>query len=1150
MTYWSAGLALRTGFEESSAPRSWQMWHAVVSVLALLLLTGAFSAPAHAQSVTFAGNQIDFGSVNVCPSGQNSPAPCSQTLTLNYNVAATTTFGATPNVLTQGAPNLDFKLASGNTCTGTVFAGGTCEVNVTFAPLVPGGRMGAVQLTDSSNNLLVTTLIYGIGQGPAIAFGPGVQTTVSVNGLGYPGGIALDGAGDLFIVDGSNNRVLEVPPGGGTPAVVGSGLSGPTAVAVDGAGNIFIGDLNNNRVVEVPAGGGAQITVNTGNYTLSRPYGVAVDGAGNIFIADGGNNRVVEVPAGGGAPTTVGSSLSNPHAVAVDGTGNVFIGQAGPVAEVLAGGAGQTTVNTGSYTLAGPEGITVDGAGDVFITDTFNNRVVEVPAGGGTPTTVGSGLSFPFGVAVDGAGDVFITNYMNSQVVEVQRSRAPSLTFASTPVGSTSSDSPQSVTIQNIGNEPLNAIAPGLVVTGPNFLQVAGSGTPVDCNNSFELTPGATCNLSLNFRPQNVNPPPSTAVFTDNVLNISPSTSQTITMQVTGTPAGQTINFTLNAPASAVYGSSFTVAATGGASGNPVTFTFFGECSVVTNFPGNATYTMNSGTGACSVIANQAGNASYSAAPQIIEAVSAILALQTINFTTDSPTSAVYNSSFTVSATGGVSGNAVAFASSGACSNLGGTYTMTSGTGTCSVIANQAGNSNYSAASPVTQTVNAALAAQTIGFTANAPASAAYNSGFTVSASGGASGNAVAFTSSGACSNSGATYTMTSGTGACSVIANQAGNANYSAASPVTQTVNATLAAQTIGFTASAPASAAFNSSFTVSATGGGSGNAVTFTSSGACSNLVGTYTMTSGTGTCSVIANQAGNANYSAASPVTQTVNATLAAQTITFPAIPTQNGPGTVTLAATASSGLTVSYAVTSGPATVSGNIVTTTAGGAITVQASQAGNGNYSAATAVSKTFTVNANASGLNGNNCNGEYTGTYSGSLTVSKGQVCSFTSGGVTGQLTQTGGRVVFENNSFVNGNVQMSGGSLTFIDSSVGGNFGIQNLPASAGTTQVCGSSVKGNLQVQSNGAAVQIGSGTGCAGNTVGGDLQVHNNSAATTVDNNTVGGNLQNQNNTGATEVFTNVVTHQLQCNGNSSITGGGNTASSKTGQCATF
>jgi len=198
---------------------------------------------------------------------------------------------------------------------------------------------------------------------------------------------------------------------------------------------------------------------------------------------------------------------------------------------------------------------------------------------------------------------------------------------------------------------------------------------------------------------------------------------------------------------------------------------------------------------------------------------------------------------------------------------------MTSGTGTCSVIANQAANTNYAAAAPVTKTVTATVAAQAIAFTTSPPASAAYKSTFTVAAAGGGSGNAVTFTSSGACSNSGATYTMTSGTGICSVIANQAGNTNYSAAPPVTKTVTATVAAQTITFTTNPPASAAYKSSFKVAATGGGSGNAVSFTSSGACTNSGATYTMTSATGTCSVIANQAGNSNYAAATQVTKTV-------------------------------------------------------------------------------------------------------------------------------------------------------------------------------------------------------------------------------------------------------------------------------------
>ncbi|MBV8673650.1 MAG: NHL repeat-containing protein, partial [Acidobacteriaceae bacterium] len=80
-----------------------------------------------------------FPVTNVCPSGQSTPAPCNNTVTLSYNVPTTTTFGA-PQVLTQGTPNLDFTLANGSTCTGTISAGSTCLVNVTFTPMAPGLR--------------------------------------------------------------------------------------------------------------------------------------------------------------------------------------------------------------------------------------------------------------------------------------------------------------------------------------------------------------------------------------------------------------------------------------------------------------------------------------------------------------------------------------------------------------------------------------------------------------------------------------------------------------------------------------------------------------------------------------------------------------------------------------------------------------------------------------------------------------------------------------------------------------------------------------------------------------------------------------------------------------------------------------------------
>jgi len=78
----------------------------------------------------------------------------------------------------------------------------------------------------------------------------------------------------------------------------------------------------------------------------------------------------------------------------------------------------------------------------------------------------------------------------------------------------------------------------------------------------------------------------------------------------------QTITFTLNPPSRALVGHSFTVAATGGGSGNPVIFTSAGACSNT-----GPTYTMTSGKGTCEVIANQAGNTQYAPAPQITESV-------------------------------------------------------------------------------------------------------------------------------------------------------------------------------------------------------------------------------------------------------------------------------------------------------------------------------------------------------------------------------------------------------------------------------------------------------------------------------------------------------------------------------------------------
>lgn len=93
------------------------------------------------------------------------------------------------------------------------------------------------------------------------------------------------------------------------------GLSQPTGLALNAAGDLYIADSGNNRVVKVPAGGGGQSTVPTTG--LSDPLGLALDGSGSLYVADGFNNRVVRLrETGGGQVTLPFTGLNTPTGLA------------------------------------------------------------------------------------------------------------------------------------------------------------------------------------------------------------------------------------------------------------------------------------------------------------------------------------------------------------------------------------------------------------------------------------------------------------------------------------------------------------------------------------------------------------------------------------------------------------------------------------------------------------------------------------------------------------------------------------------------------------------------------------------------------------------------------------------------------------------
>jgi hypothetical protein len=567
-----------------------------------LVMFGGYDGSSQFNDTWEFGLPGNFGNINVCPSGQSTPAPCSASFSLTYTFAVDTTINSI-NVLTQGTPGLDFAQANGGNCSGTISAGNSCTLNVTFTPVAPGLRTGAVNIL-SGGTLVATSLLYGVGQGPAVAFGPGTQSAlIGTGGLSAPRAVAVDAAGDVFVGDSANNRVVKLPAGGAPQTTVGSGLNQPWGVAVDGAGDLFIGDAGNNRVVEVTHSG-VQTTVPTSG--LNLPRGVAVDGAGDLFIADAGNNRVVEIPAGCTAAAcqiTVASGLSNTSGVAADGAGDVFIvTSTGQLVEVPAGcttAACQTLLANG---FTNSRGVAVDAAGDVFIAE--NGGVAEIPAGCVTTacqTTVGSGLTFPVGVAVDSAGDLFVSDSNDGQLDEVNRSQVPTLQFDTTYVGFISDDSPRSILVQNIGNQTLSAVFPGLLIQGSNFSQVPGSGTPADCTSTFSLTPGSDCNLSVSFSPQSAAIIGDVLTLTDNTLNASSAQQQVF---LYGTGINQPVTFTL---AGSGTGDGFVQSSPTGINCSVLAGVASGSCSA--SFPGgtgisleevpNPGYTFAGWGGAC-----------------------------------------------------------------------------------------------------------------------------------------------------------------------------------------------------------------------------------------------------------------------------------------------------------------------------------------------------------------------------------------------------------------------------------------------------------------------------------------------------------------------------------------------------------------------
>jgi cysteine-rich repeat protein len=352
---------------------------------------------------------------------------------------------------------------------------------------------GRLYIVDSGNQRIRRVAVDGTiatiaGTGASGFSGDGGQATAAQ--LWSPSGVAVDDAGNVYIADAFNQRIRRVDVDGTIATIAGTGVPGfggdggaamaallqqPSDVALDGAGNLYVVDFANHRVRRVSAAGQIATVAGTGATNpsgdggaataakLNYPHGVAVDGAGRLYIAERDNQRIRRVDADGAMTTIAGigttgfsgddgpataAQLWTPSGVAVDGDGNVYIADTynQRVRRVAADGTMTTLAGTGIEGSTGdggpasaarlryPSGVAVDGLGNVYIADTDNHRIRRVAVDGTITTVAGTGtlgfsgdggpateaqLNYPQAVAVDAAGALYVADQANQRVRRV-----------------------------------------------------------------------------------------------------------------------------------------------------------------------------------------------------------------------------------------------------------------------------------------------------------------------------------------------------------------------------------------------------------------------------------------------------------------------------------------------------------------------------------------------------------------------------------------------------------------------------------------------------------------------------------------------------------------------------------------------------------
>ena len=541
-------------------------------------------------------------------------------------------------------------------------AGRTRGFQMSLRLKLVGAGAAAVAVVAITSALAVTgsntiTTVAGNGE-PGFSGDGGPATAAKIYA---PAALAFDVQGNMYIADpgdpNPNDRVRKVTPGGTITTFAGGGdvpgpgigdggpatlaeLNVPEGVAVDGAGNVYIADRNNGRIRKVNtagiittfAGGGNPIPPDVGDggpatsARVALPDGVAVDGSGNVYIADRDQMRVRKVNAAGiittiagngtqgdggdGGPAT-SAQLRFPHGLAVDALGNVYIADYANqrVRKVSTAGIITTVAGTGaicspnfvcgdggsqatSATLQSPTGVALDAQGSLYIVMASRVRKVDSAGiittitsahdpgpypGDGLPAIVAKTFG-PYGVAVDGQGSLYIAEAYGSRVRKVDVGSQSSGTITFDPLAPKTYGDPD-FTVSATAST-------GLTVSFSASGNCTVSGTIVHITGAGSCTITASQSGDVDNRAERASAARSRSRRRARRLCSRRSRARSSAIQTSR-------------------------AAHGDQSGLAVAFAARGSCTVA------GARVHLTGAGSCTITASQAGNANYGAAPAV-----------------------------------------------------------------------------------------------------------------------------------------------------------------------------------------------------------------------------------------------------------------------------------------------------------------------------------------------------------------------------------------------------------------------------------------------------------------------------------------------------------------------------------------------------